>query len=233
MEENTQDIEVTILMPCLNEEETIGICIKKAQKYLQQNNIIGEVLIVDNGCTDDSIKIAEKLGTRVIEEKNKGYGKALIKGNLSAKGKYVIMGDCDDSYNFEELDDFISELKKGYDLVVGNRFKGKIEKDAMPFSHRYIGNPILSGIGKIIYKANIGDFHCGLRAYKKESILNLDLKASGMEYASEMIVQAIKSNLKITEVPITLYKDGRNKKSHLRTIRDGTRHLIYLIKNRK
>lgn len=233
MEENTQDIELTILMPCLNEEETIEICIKKAQKYLQRNNISGEVLIIDNGSTDNSVEISKKMGARVLEEKNKGYGNALIKGNFSAKGKYIIMGDCDDSYNFEELDDFISELNKGYDLVIGNRFKGKIEKGAMSFSHRYIGNPILSGIGKLIYKTDIGDFHCGLRAYRRKAILDLDLKAPGMEYASEMIVQAIKNNLSITEIPITLYKDGRSKKSHLRTIRDGTRHLIYLIKNRK
>lgn len=233
MEKNTQDLKLTILMPCLNEEETIGICIEKAQKYLEKNKISGEILIVDNGSTDKSVEISKKMGARVVKEENKGYGSALIKGTNSARGKYVIMGDSDDSYNFEELDNFITKLNEGYDLVMGNRFSGKIEKGAMSFSHRYIGNPILSGIGKIIYKTNIGDFHCGLRAYKRDAILSLNLKSPGMEYASEMVVEAVKHNLKITEIPITLYKDGRTKKSHLRTIRDGMRHLIYLVKNFK
>lgn len=233
MEKNTQDLKLTILMPCLNEQETIGICIEKAQKYLEKNKISGEILIVDNGSTDNSVKIANNLGARVVKEENRGYGNVLINGNNSAKGQYIVMGDSDDSYNFEELDDFIKELENGYDIVIGNRFKGKIEKGAMSFSHRYIGNPILSGLARILYKTKIGDFHCGLRAYKRDKILSLNLKSPGMEYASEMIVEAIKNNLKITEVPITLYKDGRNRKSHLRTIRDGMRHLIYLVSNFK
>lgn len=233
MGKDTEDLELSIIMPCLNEEETIEICIKKAQKYLEKNKILGEVLIIDNGSTDSSVQIATQLGARVVKEENKGYGSALIKGTNSAKGKYVIMGDCDDSYNFEELDDFLTKLNEGYDLVMGNRFSGKIEKGAMSFSHQYIGNPILSGIARKLYKTQIGDFHCGLRGYLRESILDLNLKQPGMEYASEMVVESVKNSLKIAEVPITLYKDGRTKKSHLRTVRDGMRHLIYLIKNIK
>lgn len=231
MRKDSEELELSIVMPCLNEEETIGICIQKAKKYLDKTKISGEVLIVDNGSTDRSVEISQKMGARVVKEENKGYGNALIKGTNSAKGKYVIMGDSDDSYNFEELDDFMIKLNEGYDLVMGNRFSGKIEKGAMSFSHRYIGNPILSGIAGILYKTKIGDFHCGLRGYLRKSILDLNLKSPGMEYASEMVVEAVRNNLKITEIPITLYKDGRTKRSHLRTIRDGIRHLIYLLKN--
>lgn len=233
MKKNSEELELSIVMPCLNEEETIGICIKKAKKYLEKTKISGEVLVVDNGSTDRSVEISKSMGVRVVKEENKGYGSALIKGTQSAKGKYVIMGDSDDSYNFEELDDFISKLNEGYDLVIGNRFSGKIEKGAMSFSHQYIGNPILSGIARKLYKTTIGDFHCGLRGYLRKSILDLNLRQPGMEYASEMIVEALKHNLKITEIPITLYKDGRTKRSHLRTIRDGMRHLIYLINSIK
>lgn len=233
MKKNSEELELSIVMPCLNEEETIEICIKKAKKYLEKTKISGEVLVVDNGSTDRSVEISKSMGVRVVKEENKGYGSALIKGTQSAKGKYVIMGDSDDSYNFEELDDFISKLNEGYDLVIGNRFSGKIEKGAMSFSHQYIGNPILSGIARKLYKTTIGDFHCGLRGYLRKSILDLNLRQPGMEYASEMIVEALKHNLKITEIPITLYKDGRTKRSHLRTIRDGMRHLIYLINSIK
>lgn len=233
MKKNSEELELSIVMPCLNEEETIGICIKKAKKFLEKTKILGEVLVVDNGSTDRSVEISKSMGVRVVKEENKGYGSALIKGTQSAKGKYVIMGDSDDSYNFEELDDFISKLNEGYDLVIGNRFSGKIEKGAMSFSHQYIGNPILSGIARKLYKTTIGDFHCGLRGYLRKSILDLNLRQPGMEYASEMIVEALKHNLKITEIPITLYKDGRTKRSHLRTIRDGMRHLIYLINSIK
>lgn len=233
MKEREETTELTILMPCLNEEETIAVCIAKAQKYIKDNGIKGEVLISDNGSTDRSIEIAEGMGARVCHESVKGYGSALIKGTKEAKGKYIIMGDCDDSYDFLDLNKMLIELRKGHQLVMGNRFKGGIEKGAMPFSHRYIGNPVLSGIGRVLYKTKIGDFHCGLRGYDRKSILDLNLQSLGMEYASEMVVQAVKNNLSITEIPVTLSKDGRTKPPHLRTVRDGMRHLNYLLKNWK
>jgi len=222
-------VELTILMPCLNEEETIGICIDKALKFIKKNNINGEVLIADNGSTDNSVKIAKSLGARVIKVKEKGYGSALIEGTKNAYGKYVIMGDSDDSYDFLHLEEFIKKLRKGYDLVMGDRFKGGIEKGAMPFSHRYIGNPILSFIGRIFFHSQIRDFHCGLRGYNKEKILSLNLNCSGMEYASEMVVKSELNNLKITQVPTTLKKDGRTRKPHLKTFSDGWRHLNFLL----
>ena len=231
MKENEEKIELTILMPCLNEEETIGICIEKAQKYIEKNGIKGEVLISDNGSTDKSVEIACSMGARICHETRKGYGSALIRGTKEAKGKYIIMGDCDDSYDFLNLNEMLTELRNGNQLVMGNRFKGGIEKGAMPFSHRYIGNPILSAIGRVLYKTKIGDFHCGLRGYERQAVLDLNLQSPGMEYASEMVVQAVKNNFKIAEVPTTLSKDGRTKPPHLRTIRDGMRHLIYLLKN--
>ena len=226
-----KNIELTILMPCLNEEETIGICIEKALRFLKKSKIQGEVLIADNGSSDKSIEIAKSLGARVINVSNKGYGSALIAGSKSAYGKYVIMGDSDDSYNFLHLEEFVKKLRKGYDLVMGNRFLGGIEKGAMPFSHRYIGNPFLSFLGRLFYHSKIHDFHCGLRGYNREKICNLNLHCSGMEYASEMIVKAELNNLKITEVPTTLKKDGRSHKPHLRTFRDGFRHLSFLLLN--
>lgn len=231
MEKKEEIFELTILMPCLNEEETIGICIEKAKKYIENNKVRAEILISDNGSTDRSVEIAKSMGARVCHEERKGYGSALIRGTKEAKGKYIIMGDCDDSYDFLNLHEMLTELRNGTQLVMGNRFKGGIEKGAMPFSHKYIGNPLLSGIGRILYKTDIGDFHCGLRGYDRQSILNLNLQSSGMEYASEMVVQAVKNNLKIAEVPTTLSKDGRTRPPHLRAIRDGMRHLMYLFKN--
>lgn len=203
---NEKEIELTILMPCLNEENTIGICIEKAQKSLKENNIAGEILISDNGSEDKSVEIAEKLGARVTHEEVKGYGSVLRKGTQEACGKYIIMGDSDDSYDCLHLEKFVEKLIDGYELVMGNRFQGGIEKGAMPFSNRYIGNPVLSGIGRALYKTKLGDWHCGLRGYNKDSILALNLQSTGMEYASEMIVEAVKHNLKITEVPTTLKK---------------------------
>ena len=224
-----KEVELTILMPCLNEEETIGICIEKAFRFLKKNKINGEVLIADNGSSDNSINIAKKLGARVINVAEKGYGSALIEGTKKAYGKYVIMGDSDDSYDFLHLEEFVKKLRKGYDLVMGNRFKGGIEKGAMPFSHRYIGNPILSFIGRLFFHSKIKDFHCGLRGYNKEKILSLNLNCSGMEYASEMVVKSELNNLKIVEVPTTLKKDGRTHKPHLKTFSDGWRHLNFLL----
>lgn len=221
--------EVTILMPCLNEAETLAICIKKAKAFLSEWGIKGEVLIADNGSTDGSQEIATNNGARVLAVEEKGYGAALISGCRAAEGKYVIMGDSDDSYDFGNLMPFVEKLREGYDLVMGNRFAGGIEKGAMPWSHRYIGNPILSFVGRLFFKSRIGDFHCGLRGYNRNSILELGLKTTGMEYASEMVVMSELNHLRITEVPTTLKKDGRSRAPHLRSIRDGWRHLKFLF----
>ena len=222
-------VELTILMPCLNESRTLAICINKAKTFLKDNNIDGEILIADNGSTDGSQAIATELGARVVNVSEKGYGAALIGGCNAAAGKYVIMGDSDDSYDFLNLMPFVEKLREGYELVMGNRFKGGIEKGAMPPLHKYLGNPVLSFIGRVLYRSNIRDFHCGLRGYNRESILKLNLHTTGMEYASEMVVQATLHNLKITEVPTTLKKDGRDRPPHLRSWSDGWRHLTFLL----
>lgn len=227
-----EQIKLTILIPALNEEETIGICIEKAKRFITQNNIEAEILIANNNSTDKTEEIAKKLETRVINVTEKGYGAALIEGTKKAKGKYVIMGDADDSYNFLEIKAFLEELEKGYDFVIGNRLKGKIEKGAMPFLHRYIGTPILSLLISKKYKTKIGDINCGLRGYNKEKIEKLNCKCEGMEYASEMIIKSAKSNLKIKEIPINFYKDKRKRKPHLNTIRDGIRHLKVILKSK-
>jgi len=221
--------ELTILIPCLNEEETLGTCIQKARKYLSANDIDGEILISDNGSTDKSIEIANNLGARVVLIEEKGYGAALRGGIKAAKGKYIIMGDADDSYDFQKLDSFLERLRDGYDLVMGNRFKGGILSGAMPFLHQFIGNPVLSFIGRMFFKIKIGDFHCGLRGFNRESISKLNLRTTGMEFASEMIVQSSLNNLLITEVPTVLHPDGRSRKPYLRTWRDGWRHLRFLL----
>lgn len=222
-------MELTILMPCLNESKTLKICIDKALRFLKENNIDGEVLIADNGSTDGSQEIAINAGARVVDIAEKGYGSALIGGCNNALGKYVIMGDSDDSYDFSNLMPFVEKLREGYELVMGNRFKGGIEKGAMPPLHKYLGNPVLSTIGRILYRSDIKDFHCGLRGYNKESIQKLNLRTTGMEYASEMVVQATLHKLKITEVPTTLKKDGRDRPPHLRSWSDGWRHLTFLL----
>ena len=223
------ELELTILMPCLNEAETIGICIRKARGYIERSGIPGEVLIADNGSTDGSREIALELGAKVVSVPEKGYGSALISGINSARGKYIIMGDADDSYDFSNLDPFIQELERGGDLVMGNRFKGGIRKNAMPFLHKNLGNPVLSFIGRLFFDIKIGDFHCGLRGFKAEKIRSLNLKTTGMEFASEMIVKARFFNLNIVEVPTVLYPDGRSRPPHLKTWRDGWRHLVFLL----
>ena len=220
---------LTILIPVLNEEKTIGICIKKAQEFIKKNKIEAEILIADNGSTDKSVEIAKKMNVNIIEVPEKGYGNALIAGTKAAKGKYVIMGDADDSYNFLELEEFLKMLEKGYDLVIGNRYKGKIEKGSIKFLKRYIGTPILSMLVRKKYKVNIHDINCGLRGYDREKILNTNCKSKGMEYATEMIINAKKNDVKIIEIPINFYKDKRGKKSHLRTIKDGMRHLKLIL----
>jgi glycosyltransferase involved in cell wall biosynthesis len=224
-------MELTILMPCLDEEETVAVCIQKAKTFLEDNGIDGEILVSDNGSTDRSREIAVSEGAKVIVAEQKGYGNALIAGTKEAQGKYIIMGDADDSYDFLRLMPFLEKLREGYDLVMGDRFAGGIEQGAMPWSHRYIGNPFLSFVGRKLYHSNVRDFHCGLRGYNRESILNLNLQASGMEYASEMVVKAELGKLKITEVPVFLSRDGRSKASHLRSFRDGCRHMKLLLAN--
>ncbi len=226
---NSAEMELTILMPCLNEEETLGKCIDKANAFLREHQVVGEVLIADNGSTDRSVSIAHEKGARVIHAERKGYGAALIAGCAAAYGRYVIMGDSDDSYDFLHLMPFLDKLREGYDLVMGNRFKGGIEKGAMPFLHRYVGNPVLSALGRLLYHSRIGDFHCGLRGYNRERMQALHLKTTGMEYASEMVVRAEMNHYRITEVPTTLSPDGRSRTPHLRTFSDGWRHLRFLM----
>lgn len=221
--------ELTILMPCLDEAETLEICIKKAKSFLEKYKINGEILIADNGSTDGSQEIAVKNGARVENVPSRGYGSALIGGTKAAKGKYVIMGDADDSYDFTNLMPFVEKLREGSDLVMGNRFKGGIAKGAMPPLHQYLGNPLLSGLGRLFYNSKIGDFHCGLRGYNRESMLKLDLQTTGMEYASEMVVKSTLNGLKITEVPTTLSPDGRSRAPYLRSWSDGWRHLKFLL----
>jgi glycosyltransferase involved in cell wall biosynthesis len=222
-------IELTILMPCLNEEETLAACIDEAHGFLARANIDGEVLISDNGSTDDSIRIAEQHKARVVQVPVKGYGAALMHGIRAARGKYVIMGDSDGSYDFSRLEPYIERLRAGNDLVMGNRFLGSIEHGAMPFLHRYLGNPVLSFLGRLFFKIPVGDFHCGLRGFRRDRLLALGLRARGMEFASEMVVRAALSGLVIGEVPTTLSPDGRSRRPHLRTWRDGWRHLKFLL----
>jgi glycosyltransferase involved in cell wall biosynthesis len=221
--------ELTILMPCLNEAETLAVCIQKAQAYLQRTGIEGEVLIADNGSTDGSQAIAEGLGARVVPVPQRGYGAALGAGIQAAHGRYVIMGDSDDSYDFSQLDAFVDHLRGGADLVMGNRFKGGIAKNAMPPLHRYFGNPVLSTIGRVFYRTPIGDFHCGLRGFSRSAILGLKLNTPGMEFASEMVIRATLMGLKVSEVPTVLSPDGRSRPPHLRSWRDGWLHLKLLL----
>jgi hypothetical protein len=222
-------IELTILMPCLNEAETLAICIEKALGFLRRSGISGEVLIADNGSSDGSQEIAARLGARVTHVPEKGYGAALIAGIAAARGRYVIMGDSDDSYDFSVLDPFIPKLRDGFDLVMGNRFKGGIAPGAMPPLHRYLGNPVLSTIGRIFFASPIRDFHCGLRGFSRDAMMALELRAPGMEFASEMVVKATMRRLRIAEVPTTLSPDGRSRPPHLRSWRDGWRHLRFLL----
>jgi glycosyltransferase involved in cell wall biosynthesis len=222
-------VELSIIMPCLNEAETLQTCIQKAQRFLSDNCVAGEVVIADNGSTDGSQDIARSNGARVVNIREKGYGAALMGGIASARGRFVVMGDSDDSYDFTALHLYLEKLRQGYDLVMGNRFRGGIKKGAMPFLHRYLGNPVLSWLGRLFFNITIGDFHCGLRGFSRKSILQLNLHTTGMEFASEMVVKASLLGLRITEVPTTLSPDGRSRPPHLRTWRDGWRHLRFLL----
>ncbi len=222
-------MELTVVMPCLDEAETVATCVRKARRFLADNGISGEVVVADNGSTDGSQRLAADAGARVVPVGEKGYGNALMGGIIAARGRYVIMGDADDSYDFTGLMPFVEELRNGADLVMGNRFKGGIAPGAMPPLHRYLGNPVLSFIGRLLFRSKIGDFHCGLRGFRRDSVLALGLQATGMEFASEMVVKATLAGQRVTEVPTTLSKDGRSRPPHLRSWRDGWRHLRFLL----
>jgi glycosyltransferase involved in cell wall biosynthesis len=222
-------LELSIVMPCLNEAETLGMCISKAQHFLRKSNIAGEIIVADNGSTDGSESIAMSMGARVVRIEAKGYGSALMGGIAATRGKYIIMGDADDSYDFSNLETFVENLRQGFQLVVGNRFKGGIKPGAMPPLHRYFGNPVLTAIGRVLFNSPCGDFHCGLRGFSKAAIAELDLRTTGMEFASEMVVKATLHNFRIAEVGTTLSPDGRSRPPHLRSWRDGWRHLRFLL----
>ena len=225
----TPEFELTIVMPCLNEAETLEICIRKAMGFLKDHKVHGEVLIGDNGSTDGSQEIARRCGARVVDVPVRGYGAALFHATHAARSNYVIMGDSDDSYDFTALMPFVEKLRAGFDLVMGNRFKGGIKPGAMPWKNRYIGNPVLSGIGVLLFHCPVSDFHCGLRGYSLEAFKRMDLRTTGMEYASEMVIKATVMGMKIAEVPTTLSPDGRSRPPHLRPWRDGWRHLRFML----
>ena len=224
-----EDIELTIAMPCLDEEVTIGGCITAAREFLDRTGIVGEILIADNGSTDSSVQIAESMGARVVHVPEPGYGQALRAGMREARGRWVIMADSDLSYDFSRLDDFVEALRSGADLVVGNRFVGGIEPGAMPALHRYLGNPVLSCVARRLFRIPVGDFHCGLRGVRRETAGNLPYRSTGMEFASEMIIRCSFADLAIVEVPTTLRPDGRDRVPHLRRWSDGWRHLRLLL----
>lgn len=224
-----KECELSVVMPCLNEAETLAICIDKTSAFLKDNNICGEIIIADNGSADGSQALAKAHGARVVNVPVRGYGAALMAGINDAHGKFVIMGDADDSYDFTGLAPFITKLREGYDLVMGNRFKGGIKPGAMPFLHKYLGNPLFSKMGRLFFGSPIGDFYCGLRGFNKASIQSLNLQTTGMEFAIEMVVKSSLNKLNITEVPTILSPDGRSRPPHLRTWRDGWRTLRFLL----
>jgi glycosyltransferase involved in cell wall biosynthesis len=225
-------IEISVVMPCLNEAETLGRCISKAQRGIAECGVPGEVVVADNGSADGSQALAVACGARVVHVASRGYGSAIQGGLAAARGKYVIIGDADDSYDFSNIRPFVEKLRHGYELVMGNRFRGGIETGAMPFLHYWLGNPVLSLLGRILFGCPVRDFHCGLRALTKAGYIRIDAATPGMEFASEMVVKATLAGLRITEVPCRLHRDGRSRPPHLRTWRDGWRHLCFLLRHR-
>ena len=222
-------VEVSIVMPCLDEAETLAACIRKAKRAIEEHGLSAEIVIADNGSTDGSQVIARELGARVVEVPRKGYGSALIGGIDAARGDLVIMGDADDSYDFAAIEPLVEKLRDGFDLVVGNRFAGGIASGAMPWSHRWVGNPVLTWISRVFFHTPVGDMHCGLRGFRKAAYERMRLRATGMEFASEMVIKASLQRMKIAEVPVTLSPDGRSRPPHLRTWRDGWRHLRFML----
>ena len=222
-----QNPEISIILPCLNEEQSLGDCLERVKKVIKERKLNAEIVVVDNGSTDRSCKIAKKKKVIVVYEPERGYGSACLRGFKAAKGKYLFLSDSDGSYDFNEIPRFIRELKKGFDFVIGDRFKGEVEKGAMSWFHKYIGNPLLSGILRLFFKTKINDVHCGMRAITKKALSKLDLRAAGMEFASEMVIQAVKNNLKIKELPINYYK--RKGISKLKSFRDGWKHLRFML----
>ena len=222
-------VELSVVLPCLNEAETLGTCIRKAQASIARIRIVGEVIVADNGSTDGSQDIARRLGARVVDVPVRGYGAALQGGIEAALGSFVIMADADDSYDLDGLEPFVSKLREGFDLVMGNRFQGGIAPGAMPPLHRYLGNPVLTAVGRLFFRSPIRDFHCGMRGFRRDAILGLGLRTTGMEFASEMVAKAALQGLRVTEVPTPLARDGRSRPPHLRSWRDGWRHLRFLL----
>jgi glycosyltransferase involved in cell wall biosynthesis len=220
---------VSAVMPCLNEERTLPTCIQKAQQCFRDLGVDGEVVIADNGSTDRSVEVALQYGARVVHQPIKGYGAALLKGIEEAHGEVIVMADADDSYDWLGMGPFLARIREGYDLVMGNRFSGGIERGAMPPLHRYLGNPVLSTLARIIHRAPVGDFHCGMRAFTKAAFYRMQLRTTGMEFATEMVVNAARAGFKISEVPTRLRPDGRNRPPHLRSFRDGWRHLRFIL----
>ncbi len=227
--ESEPEVELSVVMPCLNEERTVGICVEKAVRTMRELGIAGEVVIVDNGSSDRSVEIATQAGARVVYHPLKGYGNALRRGFAEARGEYIIMGDCDDSYDFTDLKRFVDRLRAGADVVMGNRLEGEIKPGAMPWLHKYVGNPVLSRFLNFLFRTNIGDSHCGMRGFRKDAVTRMNLQMPGMELASEMVIKSRLAGLKMEEIPITLWPDGRDRRPHLRSFRDGWRHLRFML----
>jgi glycosyltransferase involved in cell wall biosynthesis len=221
--------EVSVVMPCLNEAETLPICIRKARAALERTGIAGEIVVADNGSTDGSIEIAKSLGARVVHVARRGYGAAYLGGLEEARGRYIVIGDSDDSYDFGDLERFVTPLREGYDAVIGTRLRGTILPGAMPPLHRYLGNPVLTGILNLFFHVGVSDAHCGMRSFTREAFRRLELRTTGMEFASEMIVKMAKARMRIAEVPIVYHPDGRTRSPHLRSFRDGWRHLRFML----
>jgi glycosyltransferase involved in cell wall biosynthesis len=227
--EPARAVAVSAVIPCLNEEETLAICIQKAFRSFLELGVEGEVVVADNGSTDRSVEIAQMLGARVVHERRKGYGSALLRGICESRGEIIVMADADDSYDWSAIGPFVRKVREGYDLVVGNRFRGGIRPGAMPRLHRYLGNPVLSLVARIAFRTEIGDFHCGMRAFTRSAFERMQLRTTGMEFATEMVANAAHQHLRITEIPVVLYRDKRTRPPHLRSFRDGWRHLRFIL----